>query len=80
MEDLEASVFNITAMVDHYIKEISVKPRENTDGASFYFCEIDGHKISQLRKEGENWEQVWGTLQHHEIVEIGKQITYHQKV
>lgn len=77
MEDLKSAAFALAAIIDNQKTNIKVQPKENSDGVSFYFCEVDGEKISQLRKEGAEWQQVWGTLLQHEVKQLGKQIENH---
>lgn len=80
MEDLQLDSFTLKVMIDNNSVDITVQPRENTDGVHFYFCEMNGLKISQLRQEGKDWQQVWGNLQQHEIKQIGHQIDSHIKL
>lgn len=80
MEDLQLDSFTLKVIIDNNHVEIDVQPRENSDGVHFYFCEVKGEKISQLRQEGREWQQVWGNLQNHEIKQIGFQIEEHLAV
>ena len=77
MEDLKLEAFTLNVMIDNNSVTIKVQQRENSDGVHFYFCELNGEKISQLRQEIKDWQQVWGNLQQHEIRQIGHQIETH---
>ena len=77
MEDLKLEAFTLKVIIDNKSVDIKVQPRENSDGVHFYFCELNGEKISQLRQEIKDWQQVWGNLQQHEINQIGRQIEDH---
>ncbi|TKB98699.1 hypothetical protein [Pedobacter cryophilus] len=78
MEDLKSNAFSLKVNINNDTKEMIVQPTETTDGVTFYFCEIEGKKISELRKD-ENWQQVWGSLTSYEIKEIGSQIDQHER-
>ena len=78
MEDLKSNAFSIKVNVDSKTKDMMVQPIETTDGVVLYFCEIDGKKMSELRKD-DNWQQVWGSLTSYEIKEIGSQIDLHER-
>lgn len=80
MEDLKLEAFTLKVMIDNNSVVIKVQQRENSDGVHFYFCELNGEKISQLRQEIKDWQQVWGNLQQHEIRQIGHQIENHLSI
>lgn len=54
---------------------VAVKQTETTDGIPYYLCTVDG-KETQIRKD-EKWEQIWGSLTHTQVDELGSAISRH---
>nr|WP_068889648.1 hypothetical protein [Pedobacter panaciterrae] len=76
MEASEDIKFNVTLHSNEQ-KEINVevKHAETTDGIPYYICKVDG-KEAQIRKD-EKWEQIWGSLTHKQVDELGSAISKH---
>jgi hypothetical protein len=55
--------------------KVVVKHAETTDGIPYYVCNVDG-KEAQIRKD-EKWEQIWGSLTHKQVDELGLAISEH---
>lgn len=55
--------------------EVEVRHAETTDGIPYYICKVEG-KESQIRKD-EKWEQIWGSLTHKQVDELGAAINKH---
>lgn len=67
--------FEISINLSGSMKTILVKPEETTDGAEYFECILDDKSITQIRQEKDgSWEQIWGELNHLDIVTIGKAI------
>lgn len=72
-EDLKFTVM----LRDNEQKKIKVEvmQTETTDGIPYYVCTLDG-KEAQIRKD-EKWEQIWGSLTHKQVDELGSAISKH---
>ena len=79
MEDLKVSPFSVKIKKNGSIKEVKIIPQDNTDGIRFYFCEIDGKRVSEIRKDND-WEQLTGSLTLKEVKKIGNLIDLYEKV
>ena len=70
----EDKSFVIEVTVNGKPRQIQVQADETTDGIAFYKCSVNDKEITQIRKEGERWEQLWGEINSDEVTAIGKAI------
>lgn len=78
MKDDSQQTINITVNLDNVSHKIEVKQEENSDGAAYYYCELNGKRITQIRKDDKNqWHQLWGNLDDISITAIGEAIDQH---
>ncbi len=74
MEKNNGREFSVTAVVGGEEQEVSVNTSETTDGVAFYICRIGGNEITQLRKDGGMWKQIWGEISPADVDSVGKAI------
>lgn len=56
-------------------RKVEIKQGESSDGAPFYYCDVDGKRITQIRKDDHNnWKQLWGELDEITLKSIGEAI------
>ncbi len=78
MKDSSSPSFKIEVDLEGNQKELTIKPGETTDGEDFYFCELNGEEVSQVRKDvDEDWKQLWGKLAEAQVEQIGAGIDKH---
>lgn len=74
MEDNNGREFSVQAVVGGTLQEVFILTSETTDGITFYNCRINGNEISQIRKDEQEWKQIWGDLPVADIQAIGEAI------
>lgn len=75
MKDEAQNSITITVNLNGTNQEIEVKQDDSSDGAPFYYCDVNGDRITQIRKdEHDNWEQLWGDLDEATVKSIGEAI------
>lgn len=75
MKDEARNSITITVNLSGTNQEIEVREGESSDGAPFYFCDLNDKRITQIRKDDhDNWEQLWGDLDEATVKRIGEAI------
>ncbi len=75
MKDEAQNMNVITVNLNGASQEVEVQPDESSDGVPFYYCNVNGKRITQIRKDEYNkWEQLWGDLDEASVKNIGEAI------
>ena len=74
MEDNNGREFSVQAKIDGTMQKVFILTSETTDGVTFYNCRINGNEITQIRKEDQNWKQIWGDISEEDVKSIGEAI------
>ncbi|MCH5599412.1 hypothetical protein [Niabella ginsengisoli] len=74
MEHNNGREFSVQAVVNGQSQEVLVLTSETTDGVTFYNCRIHGNEITQIRKDDQEWKQIWGQIPEEDVKAIGEAI------
>lgn len=66
--------FSVQAKIQGELKNLQIITSETSDGITFYICRVDNNEITQVRKDDQNWKQIWGDLPDEDIKSIGAAI------
>lgn len=66
--------FTVSAIVKGDLIDIAVSRSETSDGADFFICRIGYNEITQIRKDAQEWKQIWGDLNDTDVKSIGNAI------
>ncbi|SEA49464.1 hypothetical protein SAMN05192529_1231 [Arachidicoccus rhizosphaerae] len=53
---------------------VQVHTEPSTDDVDTYVCQLNGERITQVRKDMGTWKQLWGELKEAEVQQIGQAI------
>lgn len=71
---MQSDNFTVSVQIHGKIDTVRVEVKPSTDDIDSYVCYVEDEKISQVRKDGNEWKQLWGQLDTPEINELGAQI------
>lgn len=71
---MQTDDFTVSFKQGDFTQRVDVHIDPSTDDIDTYVCHINGERITQIRKEGNTWKQLWGNLKEPEIQQLGAQI------
>jgi len=74
MKDEAQNSIVITVNLNGTNQEAEIKQDESSDGVPFYYCNVNGERITQIRKDDNKWKQLWGNLDEATVKSIGDAI------
>lgn len=80
MKDEAQNKLVIPVSLNGKSQEVTIEEGESSDGAPFYYCDLNGERITQIRKDDhDNWKQLWGDLDEASVKSIGEAIDKNNK-
>ncbi|GAB3009273.1 hypothetical protein GCM10027051_07690 [Niabella terrae] len=73
-EAFQERSFSVEASFNSSQRRLQVQTAETSDGIEFYKCSETDKDLTWLRKEMDQWKQIWGELNNEAIEAIGTAI------
>ena len=71
---MQTDNFSISLKKNGEEQNVNVAIEASTDDVDTYVCYLDNERITQIRKDGRQWKQLWGQLSQSEVDGLGNQI------
>lgn len=71
---MQTDNFLVTLHQNGADQQVKVVIDPSTDDVDTYVCYVGDERITQIRKEGDLWKQLWGELSSEEVNKLGSQI------
>lgn len=71
---MQTDNFSISFLRNGERQAVNVVIEASTDDVDTYVCYVGNERISQIRKDGQQWKQLWGDLGQFEVDGLGEQI------
>ena len=66
--------FTVNATVKGELMDVTISRSETSDGVDFFICRLGYNELTQIRKDAQEWKQIWGDLEGEDVKSIGNAI------